>query len=281
MGKFARSLALVKASWQVLMADKKLAIFTALGALCTLAAALVFAVPAIAIEVFRRSSEVVDSNAPSPIAVVLFLAFYFVMSFITIYFNTALVGTALNRMRGGQATVRDGFEIAARNLGRIVVYAFISATVGILLHAIEERFKLVGQLVGSLAGAAWSIVTFLVIPVMVAEEVSPIDAIKRSGQLLRQTWGEQVIGNAGIGVVFGLLSLLAFLPVALGFAAQSVWALGAGIAIAALYLAVIFLVASSLSQIYRTAVYIYADSGSIPSQFEGWMLQDAFRDKKR
>jgi hypothetical protein len=279
MERMARSFALARASWQVLMADKQLAIFTALGAVCTLVVAALFAIPGFALMVANGGSQTTRDRSVSPAGVLLAFAFYVVMSFVTIFFNTALVGTALSRMRGGHATVRDGFDIAAENLGRIVVYALISATVGIVLQVIEERFKLVGQIVGSIAGAAWSIVTFLVIPVMVAEHVSPFDAIKRSGQLLRQTWGEQILGNSGIGIVFFLLSLLAIVPVALGIATQSMWTLGAGIAIAVIYVAVLILVASSLSQIYRVAVYIYADTGAVPSQFEGWMLQDAFRKR--
>ena len=51
----------------------------------------------------------------------------------------------------------------------------------------------------------WSLVTFLVLPVLTFEEVGPVAAMKRSTALFRERWGQQVTGNVVIGGVAGLI----------------------------------------------------------------------------
>jgi hypothetical protein len=280
VGKFTRSLALTKASWNVLVAEQEMLGFTLLGAAFTLVAVGVLAVPGVLLELANRGAGAGGVFGRSPLGWLFLFLFYLVTSFVTLYFNTALVGAALLRLRGGQASFAQGMATARANTSRIFVYAVITATVGLVLALIEERFRFIGQIVGGLLGAAWGVVTFLVIPVMVAEGVDPLDAIKRSGQLLAKTWGEQIIGSGGISLVAFLFALLAVIPAALGFLSGSAAGTIAGIAVAVLYLAIVFLVASALGGIYRTAVYLYAVDGTVPAQFDGWMLRDAFRPRK-
>src|SRR6185503_475508 len=58
------------------------------------------------------------------------------------------------------------------------------------------------------AGLVWTVTTFLVVPVLAAEGVGPIEAIGRSAALLRKSWGENLIGSAGISLVISLLTVL-------------------------------------------------------------------------
>ena len=71
---------------------------------------------------------------------------------------------------------------------------------------------IVGRIVGSLVGLAWSLVTFLVLPVLVIEQIGPIQAVKRSAELFKHTWGENMIANAGIGIVALVATLVGVLP---------------------------------------------------------------------
>ncbi len=279
MGRFSRSLALTRASWNVLVTEKELLGFTLLGAVFTVIAVGALAVPG-AVLAFLSRGGAEDAGTRSPLGWLLLFAFYLVTSLVTLYFNTALVGAALARLRDGEASFASGMAIARANAGHIFIYAVLTATVGLILAVIEDRFRLVGQIVAGILGAAWGIVTFLVVPVMVAEGVGPVDAIKRSGQLLTKTWGEQIIGSGGIGLVAFLAALLAVLPVALGILTGTAVGIAAGIVVAALYLGIVLLLASSLGGIYRAAVYLYAVGGEVPAQFEGWMLRDAFQPRK-
>ncbi len=271
MGGLIRGWHLTVTSWRILRDDRQLAAFTIMGAIFTLIASVVFVVPAIVVGASGRAS--------GPAGIVLLFLFYLVTSCITVFFNTALVAEALNRLRGANSPAGYGYQVARSRFRTIFLFSLISATVGVVLAVIEERFRFVGQIIAGLVGAAWSVATFLVVPVIVAEGGSPFSAIKQSAGLLRRTWGEQIGGSAGISIIFLLLGLLAAIPIGLGILAGGV-VLWLGIAIAAVYLGRLFIVASALGQIFRAAVYLYAETGAVPSLYDPELVQSAFKAKR-
>ena len=95
---------------------------------------------------------------------------------------------------------RDGLALARQHIGKIFVWALITATVGMILRAIQERSGIVGRIVIGIVGIAWSVLTFFVVPVLLYEPVGVGESIKRSASIFRQRWGEQFIGNATIGL---------------------------------------------------------------------------------
>jgi hypothetical protein len=190
----------------------------------------------------------------------------------------------MNRLQGGTATVGDGFRIAAQRVGPIFGYALIAATVGMILRAIASRGGTVGQIAASVFGLAWNLATYLVVPILVVENVGPIEAIQRSVSLLKRTWGEQIVGNLGIGGVFGLLTLAVFVigapVIALAASTQSIILLAGAIVLVVLALALVGLVGGALSGIYQAAVYSYASTGQVGGGFRPELVQGAFRPKQ-
>jgi hypothetical protein len=282
--RFNRSWELVKASWAVLRQDKELLIFPIVSFLGSIVVLITFAIPMIAAGVFDSMASR-GSDGIGFFGLVVGFLFYLVMYTVVIFSNTALVGAAMIRLDGGNPTLADGFRIARERLGIIVAYAAISATVGMILRAISERGGLIGQIASSILGFAWSVLTFLVIPVLVMEKVGPVDAIKRSGALLKQTWGEQLAANFGMGMIFGLATFgIALVGVVLiaAFAAMDAGALVA-IAVIAMILAIIALslVGSALGGIYQAALYRYATSGTVDSHFSPDTIQGAFAQKPK
>ena len=150
-----------------------------------------------------------------------------------------------------------------------------------IIQAIEERFGIVGTIVASLVGAAWSVVTFLTVPIIVFEDVGPVNALKRSGSLLKQTWGENIIGQGGLGLLMLLPMLLAFGIGALGVVSGTAVVAVPLIAVAVVILLVATVVVNALSGIYRTALYRYAVDGQVPSAFAGADLEHSFGPRKR
>ena len=279
--KLSNSWELVKASAEVLRADKELLLFPVISAVLSILVAVTFFVPAFLAGVFVPGVE--DGVVMSGTAYAAILLFYVVQYFVIFFCNTALVGAALIRLRGGDPTVADGFRIAASRAGDILGYALIAATVGMVLRAISERSGLLGRFVTASVGLAWNLATYLVVPVLVVEDVGPIEAIRQSAAYLKQTWGEQIAGNLGMGLVFGLISLGALAAGALGFsAAASAQSAALGIAVAAgvvLALVAIGLVSSALSGVYAAAVYRYAAEGQTGTFFTPAMVKGAFRRK--
>jgi hypothetical protein len=215
-------------------------------------------------------------------AVILF-AFYVTQYFVIIFFNSALIGAALMHLRGEQASLGDGLRLAASKLPSILGYAVISATVGMVLRAIEERAGIVGRIVTGLLGAAWTLATFMVVPILVSQDIGPFDAVQRSVQLLKRTWGENLLGNAGIGMAFSLVFLLVFLlAFGLLMLASSTGSRVAVVTVIALGVAVVLLlsiVQAALHGIYAAAVYRYAEEGDAGAGFEKTLLADSFRLK--
>ncbi len=278
--RLTNSWELVKASWRVLLADKELMIFPFVAFLASLVVLATFAVPTVLAGML--DSAVTNGDVGVFSYVVAFL-FYVVMYAVTIFFNSALVGAAMIRLEGGDPTVRDGFRIAASKFGNILGYAVIAATVGTLLRVISERSGSIGRFVVSLVGFVWNIATFLVVPVLVVENVGPIDAVKRSGRLLKETWGEQIAGNLSVGFIFGLITfgviLLGIPLVILAVISGSVALIVTAVALVILLIMAVSLVSSTLSGIYTAAVYRYATTGDTGGYFDADMVKGAFKLK--
>lgn len=269
---------LAKASWRVLQADKELMVFPIVSFFASLLVLVTFAVPSFLAGIFDSA---VAGNIGIMGALVGF-AFYTVMYFVTFFMNAALVGAAMIRLEGGDPTVGDGFRIAFDHFSSILGYALIAATVGMILRWFSERAGALGRIVVSLVGFTWNIATYLVVPVLVMEKVGPVDAVKRSGGLLKQTWGEQLVGNFGIGTVFGWIGFVVFLLgggfVALAVATGSVGLIVTAVLLTILMLIAVALVNTTLKGIYTAAVYQYAATGETAA-FDPTMIKNAFKQK--
>lgn len=274
--KFKRSWSLVKASASVLQADKELMIFPVFSSIAFVLAGAVFFVPLLFLspEGGGGTWEMLGYAA-------LFL-YYFVTTFIMVFFNSALVGAALIRLDGGDPTVADGLRIARERIGLIAQWSLLAATVGMLLRAAKERAGFIGDMVISMIGIGWNLATFLIVPVLVTRNLGPIDALKESASLLKKTWGEQIVGNAGIGFVFMLIGLaytgLALPLLFFSFTSGTTWVIAPVIAAVVLGYVLIALLSSTLSGIYSAALYRYAVKGDA-GFMDQRLLADAFRSK--
>jgi hypothetical protein len=284
-GKFARSWALMKASATVLRSDKSLLLFPLLSGACTLLVAASFLIPVALMLIGGEHAGQDFQQRMSVGTYLLMFAFYLVQYFVIIFFQTALTGVALMHLRGEPTSVAAGFALARSRLPHILGYALIAATVGLLLRMVQERLGLIGRLVVGFLGLAWTVATFLVVPILASEDVGPVDAVQRSVALLKRSWGENLIGNGGIGVVFGLLMVLAVLLSAVliggAVAMQSVVAIVVAAVVVVLGFVLLGLVQSSLQGIYAAALYRYAEAGEASVGFDQALLQQAFAPKKK
>ncbi|HSN19162.1 MAG TPA: DUF6159 family protein [Usitatibacter sp.] len=279
--RLSRSWTLVVASASVLRQDKELLLFPLISFAALVVVLATFAFPAWRLGVFAALSG--EGHATAGGYLLAFL-FYFVQYFVIVFFNAGLVGAAMMRLEGGNPTFKDGMRIARSRIWVIAGYAAIAATVGTILRAIQERVGFIGRIVVGLIGVAWSVATFLVVPVIVARrDMGPVEAVKQSAYLLRSTWGENLAGQVGIGAAFflvyiavGFCGFFLFVVAGMGhdfrlFAFATVLTL-LGLAAAAL-------VHSALSGIYEAALYRYATKGDAVLGFDADALELAFRPK--
>ncbi len=255
---------------QVLSHDKELLLFPVLSGLAAIVVIASFAggmwgAGMLNEETFAALDDpdkplLVAENIP---ALIIAFMFYFANFFVMTYFNAALVGAAYIRLQGGDPTIRDGLTAANRCLPSIIGYAAIAATVGLILRLIEGRSRGVARFVTGLLGIAWSLVTYLIVPVLVIERQGAIKSVGRSAGLLKETWGEQIIANFGFGIVGSLLALPGLGLIALGMWMMA--GLGGGpvplivcVALAVVYWLFLGLLISALRGIYTAALYAHA-----------------------
>lgn len=279
--RIANGWELTKQSYRVLMLDKELLLFPLMSGFSCLLVLGSFAAPlwnSKYINVIMNDQQVPQD----PVAYIILFAFYFVNYFVIIFFNSALMACAIIRLKGGDPTVADGFRAAMNRLPQIAGWALVSATVGFILKMIESRSEKMGQFVSGLLGMAWSITTYFVIPVLVVEKKNPFEAMKRSVGILRETWGESLVANFGIGmIVFLLMIPLILLIVSGGFviASGNVVLGGIFMAIGFILILVVSLVSSAIHSILIAVLYLFAAEEEVPQQFDQALITHAFAHK--
>ena len=271
MKRIRNSFALAGASWKVLKADKELLLLPVISGIASLIVAVSFFVP------FFVVGEITGMS------LLLLVVMYFVLAYITIFFNAALISAANERLDGGDPTIGSAIRGAGRRAGKIVPWALLSAVVSMILRAIEERVGFVGRIVTAMVGVAWSVITFLVLPIIVIEGIGAGKAIKKSGSLLRNTWGENLAAHVGLSLIGFLLILPAIALGVVGIVGISAGTGlgGAAIGVAVLWGIIVAVVMAALSAIYQTALYHFAVAGQVPSgYFDRGAMQSAFQTRR-
>jgi len=289
--RIARSWELVQASARVLSNDKELLVLPLISGICSMVVAAAFIAPAYFAGWFAELQQQASAGADpetlmTPGMYAMFFAFYMVQYFVIIFFNTALVGAALLRLNGHNPTLGDAMTIAMARIGQIAGYAVISATVGVVLRMIGERLGFVGRIIEGVIGVAWTVSTFLVVPIIAAKGANPVIAIKDSAYLLRKTWGENIMGNAGISIAMSfimmpIIMIGAFSAAYLGDKPETFLL---GIVVGAFTFIVVIglsIYGAALSGVYAAAVYMYAEGGSQMRGFDRNLLESAFAPKQK
>lgn len=296
MNSFSRSYNLFKSTLSVLEAEKSLAAYPVLAALTMVLTtlfvlALCYAVLAVNPEIAQylenaAQTDHQDAALPSWMLGSVFagLYFYLFLMYVIIYFfMTGLAGAALMRLEGKDPTLGDGLRISSDRIGVIIGFSLIAATIGLLLSLLRNRNNTSGRILAMFGGIAWNVASFLVIPVIAARKVGPIDALKESATLLKKSWGEQLIGSAGLGLIFGLMMVGVLLGT--GGLINVVTELNSPqllfilFGLGAILLATLAILSSTLNAIYRVAVFRYAATGEIAGPFQKDLIAGAFHRK--
>ena len=268
MGTLDRTWSLYKQSFSILSADAEIVIFPVLSAISAILVAAGFFFPLYQSGLLR---EFTHKNPEWDVYAILF-AWYYLNYLVIIFFNSALVGCANIRLSGGDPSVRDGLRVAAQHFGKIACWAFVAATVGVVLDTLKNRSnKLIGRLVAGGLGLAWTLITYLIVPVIILEDRTIYESMERSAELFRKRWGEQIAGNFG----FGLLNLFLLLPAAI--LGLLLFKLDQALAIITLiwYIIILSAITSAVKGVFTVVLYRYASTGELPNGFSGRQIEGA------
>jgi hypothetical protein len=191
-------------------------------------------------------------------------AWYFLNNFLIIFFNSALIGCASIRLSGGDATLGKGFGMAMDRMAHIALWALVASTVGIILQSFSSRRGgLLSRLVGAVISVGWTMMTYLIVPVLVMENRGVFGSIHRSQELFKKQWGEQLLGSFG----FGLLNFFLFLPAVGVGAFLCRYDVAAAVIVVVIYALFQAVISSAVSGVFRAALYQFAVSGQAPQGF--------------
>jgi hypothetical protein len=273
MKRIKRGWGLTKKSWALLNGNRELIRFPLYGAVATTLLAIVFLGPGL---------YLLDQDSLGGAIPLLVIGIY-VLSVVGFYFSVGLAAAADMIFRGqANVTVSDGLDVARERFSQICGWAAISTAISVLMGLLENQGGVAGEIAARLVGMAWSLVTFLAVPVIAIEGTGPVETLKRSASMFRERWGQQITGNIAIG---GAVFLIGVLPAAiLIVGGVLLWStssfLGAVlVVIGALILAIAMLISRALSGVFGVALYRYALDGEALGGFTAEELESAVKVK--
>ena len=270
---------LLSACWAMLKQDRELLWLPAIAAITGFFAAVILFAPGFAIGWFVGGDQ---HHSWGGWLGGVFAAF--AASVVSIYFQAALVIGANQRADGGDPTVRGVLAEAWTHRGRILSWAALTTTVGVAIRSLEQRLGILGNILGFLGGVAWAIASFLVVPVVVVENLGPIDAVKRSAQLIRETWGISLRSTVRFAFTYILITLAPIAVIVVGIVALASGS-NVGIAVGIVLVVVgfaalvaVLMVFSAISTYCRALIYRYATGRPVPG-IDPRLFAGVFRQK--
>lgn len=253
---------------------------TIYGGICAFFGFIIFGLPGIAIIAATN-----ESNAGYVAGGVLIAIAGYISSFAIIYFNVALAAAADTVFQTGTADTSAGLALARSRIRVIAQWAAVAALVSLFFNLLRQRGGLVGQIAAGLGAALWSLITFLIAPVLAFEGLGPFEAIKRSSSMFKQKWGQQITGDIAIGAISGLVM---FLGILLGIGGVFAITAGGAAVIAGgglllLGLVIVFgaaIVGGAVRGVFGVALYRYIVSEQVVGPFTVEELEASVKQKK-
>lgn len=282
IGKFRASYRLTKTCFALLMKDKEIMWFPILSSIAVLG---IVGVVGGGLFTFLMQADQATTDAITQrpemkgLSYIIMFVIYLVSAFIATYFQAGLTAIVYGRIQGKDLSFKDGIAVANAHVKKIFLWALLSATIGIVLKAIGDKFKVGGSIAAGLAGVAWAVLTVFIVPTLILEKGTVMDAVRRSGETFKKTWGETLITNFSVSTFTTVLFLFLLIPlIAVMFTGNMAIIIGSGIAIFVLII-IVAIVSTSLEGIFRVVLYHYAITGSTAAGFDNALVAGAMKKK--
>lgn len=194
--------------------------------------------------------------------------YYLFFSFITFFFNTAIITSVQRRNNWEDNKLWDWLKDAMKHIKEIFIWSLINATVTTILKILQKKFwenSFIWGIIIWLIWGMWNILTFFSFPLMIINKMWPKDAIKESWNLFKKTWWERAIIHVWVWLIFTLLYIVViiisiFLIIS-GFILS--W-----ISLMILWIIFIVILSSTCDIIIKTILLYYAQNWKLPDELE-------------
>ena len=279
MERIKRGWKLSKQSWAVVKSDKSLLAFPIISVVAAIITMIIF---------FGGGAAMAVAIGSPWGALPLVIIGAYLLTVVGVFSSVALASCATEALEGRQTTVGQGISSARGRMKLIFAWAAVALFVGALIAVIQSLLQevaggIVSAIFGGLAGFAWAVATFFVIPVIALDGLGPKEALKTSAHVVKERWGEGVVGSSAIGLITFFVAILpAFAMMVLGFVLAGSSAVGGGllITIGVLVFVIAMLFQSTITAVFRVALYRYATEGDVIGGFDREALESAFVPKK-
>lgn len=303
MRKLTRSWRIFRKSLTLIGKEKKLLIFPVLSACAMLLLFILIIAGVVGLVVlaggtapegveaaFADSGTEGGNPALNAVAFAIFALVYLFCMTVANFCNVAFFSEIIRGLGGENVSVSRGFGYALYRLKAIFFWSLLASTIGIILSVLERRAGLVGRIVLKLIGVVWAVASVFAVPAIVCdpELANPFTALKRSASIIRRTWGETLIGFAGLHIITGIgvfllflaaIAVMALVGAAGGGAVPVIAGLSVGIVLFLCFFAFCYLV-SVAEKVYVASLYLYATDRDELNLFDEEELAAAFRSRK-
>jgi hypothetical protein len=217
-----------------------------------------------------------DATAPSngSLFYSLLILWYFMLAFVAVFMHVALVGAIQISMKQRDSVFRDGILTGLRFVPSIIVWTLINYTFGFFVTLLDQS-RHTTRYVRKVLGAAWSVITFLAVPVMVVENTSIFMGLAQSNKLMEKKWGQNLHPGFSLGYFFMLLNVPTIIYATFVYFQPAERHLLLELLGAMYFLLTMVMIQASRSVLMVT-LYHYATTGEVAPGFNESFLKSAF-----
>lgn len=206
--------------------------------------------------------------------------YYLLCSFITIFFNSALIGGINLKLKKENPGIADGLKIAFSHFKSILIYVFVSSSLLAILRILFEKAGWISRIGAAVSGTAFAWFTHLIFPAIITGDKDIFTAIKTSRDTMKNKWGEKLFRRI---TVIDRLSALMFLILLATFHIAKFYSAGSRgglialiLVLSASFLLILSFTTSLFDSLYNLVLYRYASEGETASGFNENDLRNAF-----
>jgi hypothetical protein len=250
-GRLSRSWRLTKLAWGVIRRDRTLLTLAVLTGVATIALTGGY---------LWCAGLYDDAGSRSQWALLPWLAvFIWPMTFVATFTGTALAAAGAAALGDGPAlTLSQALRVPVRRIRAVLGWSLLSAGVGLVLQGLVERIPFGGRVLAWFAGVAWELATIFAVPLLVLEHAGPLRAARRSGELVRERWGEALGGTVSIAFWAAIPSAIGGGLIGAGIATTNATARAVLVGSALVVFAVVGGLTAATRELFSVALYRYA-----------------------
>jgi hypothetical protein len=186
--------------------------------------------------------------------------------------QAVVVSAATDRLQGKPSSLSAAWVTTLGQLPRLVWFGVVLAGERTLTSMLRGKRWSPTTVAADLIDRAWDFATFLVIPVILFEDLPVFAAVKRSGKLVASRWGTQLTARSVMSVALFVASLPLIVIAVLVCTVSPVL----GVSLLILVVLGIMVVSAALTGVLSAAMYRFAVTGLVVPGFRDTDMWAAF-----